>query len=277
VDILGPVSRSIAELISKGCPQGWKTLGFKDKSHIFDSSIISAVFEHCSTLENFRIELNLEFNSARIQKLLCSSPRLKRLDICPRDFGRGQLPEDWLMMADDICEDWVCLGLESFRCLIGGIPRPDVQTAVYSGEPLESELHDPEKYSRQQSRQVQEKVLAQLGRLTSLKDLTLGVDPKVNYGRCGSSCCDGVRHLPDEEYCIIMGLPFDIAHNHQSLSMALQDGLDQLRELKSLRRLQVDKMSLRIEDKEREWMKANWPECDGLWQDPFWTSRGYPA
>ncbi|GJJ67882.1 hypothetical protein EMPS_00228 [Entomortierella parvispora] len=160
VDIPVPLSPCICELISKGCRQGWKTLGFKGRSRLMNSSIVAAIFDQCPTLENFRIEMCTEFNSSQVQKLLFSSPKLKRLDVCPRSLARNQSVEESLMLASDIDNDWVCLGLESFRCLIGGIPRPDVRTGRYDNEPLESDLHVSKKYTMQQSRQVQEKILA---------------------------------------------------------------------------------------------------------------------
>lgn len=62
---------------------------------------------------------------------------------------------------------------------------------------------------------------------------------------------------------------------YQCLTMSLQDGLDELKVLKCLRRLTLEKMSLGMGQAEQTWMKENWPEYGRESRDNFWTSRGH--
>lgn len=57
--------------------------------------------------------------------------------------------------------------------------------------------------------------------------------------------------------------------------MSLQDGLDELQDLRCLRRLTLEKMSLGMGAAEQTWMKENWPEYGKESRDTFWTSRGH--
>ncbi|KAG0381171.1 hypothetical protein BGX24_008075 [Mortierella sp. AD032] len=66
---------------------------------------------------------------------------------------------------------WVCLDLETFKCQIGGVPRPDVKFRT-NGRPLTDPLHTSS--TPQQSLDIQQKIYTQLGRLTQLRELVLG-------------------------------------------------------------------------------------------------------
>ncbi|KAG0044034.1 hypothetical protein BGZ83_010731 [Gryganskiella cystojenkinii] len=265
---------AIAKLISKGSSRGWKTLGFHWLSETFGSQTVAAILEHAApTLENLRIGNPWKaFNSAAIQKLLCSAPNLRRFDMIPT-YGCGNL-EQYMLLADDIVnssESWACLELESFKCMIGGVPRPDIQQKTNSRPLTDIDLHNRDRYNLSQSRSVQRQVLAQLGRLTNLREITLGLDNVLRESEHHET------YWEDEEiegvYHNIGNL--QIGRQYQCLSMTLDCGLDELRGLGSLRRMYLDNMSHGQGPAEVEWMKTNCPDFGKNSVDSFWTDRGH--
>ncbi|OAQ23408.1 hypothetical protein K457DRAFT_25129 [Linnemannia elongata AG-77] len=279
------MSAQLARLISKGSggQKGWRTLGFQCQ-HVWydmlDSQIVNAILEQSATLENLRISAPSSFSSSAIQQLLCSAPNLKRLDILPSKLHTDYELEPYMLLAKDITEvksrEWVCLGLESFKCMIGGIPRLDLESRTNGWSLRGIEYHDPDRYTAHKSRFIQRKVLGQLGRLTNLRQITLGLEMDVDLGRCYDSCCyESGGSLSDEEYCVEMEADPDPGQQYACLTLTLEDGLDLLKDLKSLRRIRFEKMSHCMTDKEREWMKSNWPEYGKEYIDAFWTERGH--
>ncbi|KAG0045343.1 hypothetical protein BGZ83_009434 [Gryganskiella cystojenkinii] len=260
------VSRIVSSVRSE---TGLKTLGFRCEGNTAGPLTVAAVMQHSRTLENLRLTDSTAFSSSLIQKFLCSAPNLKRFDTIPYTVY-GEL-EPLSLMANDILdskEDWVCLGLESFKCLIGGIPRPDLREKS-NGRPLNGIYNDPNQYTWAQSQAIQRQVLGKLGGLVHLREITLGVDTvDTDPGNEETVECE----LDMEGVYFENGL-FQLGIQYQNLAMSLEDGLDRLQGLKSLRRLHVELMQLRIEEKEKRWMKANWPEYGKPSRDTFWTSR----
>ncbi|KAG0071734.1 hypothetical protein BGZ89_009608 [Linnemannia elongata] len=279
------MSAQLARLISKGSggQKGWRTLGFQSQSvryDMLDSQVVNAILEQCATLENLRISAPSSFSSSAIHQLLCSAPNLKRLDILPSELHTDYELEPYMLLAKDITEvksrEWVCLGLESFKCMIGGIPRLDLESRTNGWSLRGIEYHDPDRYTTHKSRFIQRKVLGQLGRLTNLRQITLGLEMDVNLGRCYDSCCyESEGFLSDEEYCVEMEADPDPGQQYACLTLTLEDGLDLLKDLKSLRRIRFEKMSHCMTDKERKWMMSNWPEYGKEYIDAFWTERGH--
>ncbi|KAG0052089.1 hypothetical protein BGZ83_003022 [Gryganskiella cystojenkinii] len=237
---------------------------------------VKAILEHAATLENLRISGCAAFDSQAIQTLLCTAPRLKRFDT----IATGVLSDvdSCVLLANDIIGvlpisstsnlGWVCLELESFKCKIAGIPRPDIQ-AKKNGRPLtDSEYHDPSRYNQRQSRWIQQRVLGQLGRLTKLREITLGQDIMVSS--CEVMMEDEIR---EDDYYDEENL--EIGHQYQCLTMTLEDGLDQLSGLKNLRRLCIEKISHGQKEAEKQWMKEHWPVFGKPTKDMFWSSRGH--
>ncbi|GJJ68367.1 hypothetical protein EMPS_00713 [Entomortierella parvispora] len=250
---------NLAMVLSKVPSPGWKTLGFKNLPKIGPLTV-SVILGNSATLENLRLTNCEAFDSKSIQKLLCSAPNLNRLD-CISASARYDL-ELYSLMSKDIVEsgeDWVCLGLEAFKCSIGGVPRPDI-TYRGNGSLLTSIYNDKTRFSTPESRTVRRQVLAQLGRLTKLQEITLGMDV-TEY-----SASDRVVHddgqAAGNEYDSPTGN--ERGYQYQCLTMSLQDGLDELRNLKCLRRLTLEKMSLGIGAAERTWMEENWPEYEKI-------------
>ncbi|KAG0377546.1 hypothetical protein BGX24_005904 [Mortierella sp. AD032] len=279
------LSAQLARLISKGsgAQKGWKTLGFQYQSVLYDmldSQVVNAILEQSATLENLRISAPSSFSSSAIQQLLCSAPNLKRLDIWPSKLRIDYELEPYKLLAKDITEvtskEWVCLGLESFKCMIGGIPRLDLESRANGWSLRGIEYHDPDQFTAHKSRSIQRKVLGQLGRLTNLRQITLGLEMDVDFGRCWDQCCyEQYGEMSDEEYCVEMESDPDPGQQYACLTLALEDGLDLLRELKSLRVIRLEKMSHCMTDKEREWINSNWPEYGKESRDVFWTERGH--
>ncbi|KAG0056673.1 hypothetical protein BGZ83_003916 [Gryganskiella cystojenkinii] len=232
----------------------------------------SAILNQSKTLENFRIHIDpyRGFPSAAIQKLLCTAPRLKRFDTIPSKHIRGVDPE--LFMAEDILgssEDWVCLDLESFKCMVGGIPRPDLKRRT-NGRRLKDELHDPSRYSQEQSRSIQRKILYQFSRLTKLRELSLGHDS------LGCKDWDPETGYYDEEddEDLINCAP-QTGYQYACLSMRLEDGFDLLKGLKSMRRMHLWRMEHGQGVEEEEWIKKHWPNYGNESRDDFFTVRGH--
>ncbi|KAK5816971.1 hypothetical protein F5H01DRAFT_342133 [Linnemannia elongata] len=279
------MSAQLARLISKGSggQRGWRTLGFQYQSvryDMLDSQVVNAILEQSATLENLRIGAPSSFSSSAIHQLLCSAPNLQRLDILPSELRIDYELEPYMLLAKDITEvpsrEWVCLGLESFKCMIGGIPRLDLESRTNGWSLRGIEYHDPDRYTAHKSRFIQRKVLGQLGRLTNLRQITLGLEMDVDFGRCWDQCCyEEYGEMSDEEYCAELESDPDPGQQYACLTLTLEDGLDLLRDLRSLRRIRFEKMSHCMTDKEREWMKSNWPEYGKEYIDAFWTERGH--
>ncbi|GJJ72647.1 hypothetical protein EMPS_05005 [Entomortierella parvispora] len=261
---------ALARVISSVASQGWKTLGFRFMSDRIGPLTVAAILQSCATLENLRLTNCVAFDSKSIQKLLCSAPNLRRFDSIS-DNVRDEV-EHYSLMAMDIVEsteDWVCLGLETFKCYISGVPRPDI-TSKNNGRPLTGIYNSGSRYSMLESTRIQRRVLAQLGRLTKLRYVTLGNDT-IDLQRV-----DGANMYEERmEGSYYSWETYEMGSQYQCLTMSLQDGLDELRNLKSLRWLSLEKMSLRMGEAERAWMTDNWLEYGKGPRDTFWTSRGH--
>ncbi|KAG0048441.1 hypothetical protein BGZ83_006598 [Gryganskiella cystojenkinii] len=235
----------------------------------------NAILEHAPTLENLEISGCEAFDSQAIQTLLCNAPRLKRFDTIATSPLTGA--DSCVLLTKDILsasssssqgQGWVCLELESFKCIIAGVPRPEIQ-AKRNGRPLtDSEYHNHDYYSLQQSRSIQRRVLAQLGRLTNLRELTLGQD------LLDSGFSFDLDHHRDGEYHY-KNKVLELGYQYECLNLTLQDGLNQLQGLKKLRRLFIEQMSHGQKESEKAWMQEHWPEFDKPTWDTFWTSRGH--
>lgn len=276
-------------------PCRWRTMGFKRLHRgLMDYGVVAAILDPrvCVNLENLLIDGCEAFGSAYIQALLCSAPRLKRFSSLPSAIETDQddeaLPiEAFMLKANDIVSsEWVCLELESFRCIIGGIPRPDVAERT-NGWKLLFDLNNPNLYSMEDSRVVQRQVLTQLGRLTQLRELSLGKDHvEVEVYRCRDFGCygdyycrfEGMNHqLDDEDYCRRYMIDYDPAQQYQCLALTLEDGLDLLEELRAMKKLEAECMNIQKGNKEIRWIEDNWPEFDHdeNWMELFWAERGY--
>ncbi|KAG0048148.1 hypothetical protein BGZ83_006845 [Gryganskiella cystojenkinii] len=240
----------------------WKTL-----SGMFGPLAMAAILEPktLSSLENVRFQYCSAFSSASIQKLLCSAPKLKRFDNYP-EFPTWEEKKALALMAKDIIEsseNW---------CLIGGIPRPELEFRT-NGRPLHDDpLNDPDLHSIMESQMIQRQVLSQLGRLTQLKEITLGLDTlDTDTGNHDLHILEGENEGAYFDYA-----DFQFQRQYTCLELSLESGLDRLQGLKNLRRLHVENMAVEIEGpQEKEWIKTHWPNFGQDARDRFWTQRGY--
>lgn len=274
-------------LLLEACREsGLKDFGFPcppEMKSVFGEKAARALLEHCETLENVRLDGCAWFPSALVQELLCSARRLKRFDAMSR-FRFSQM--DVIINAKDIMQSmsseergggekekergWVCLDLQSFKCRIGGVPRPDVLTRT-NGRPLTDPLHTSS--TSAESLHTQSLIYTQLGRLSKLRELVLGHhEVNMNY----------VMFLDEMdtegEYYDFYNASQDIqgGYQYECLDMRLQSGMDRLAGLKELRRVEVEAMAVGFfDDAEKAWVEGNWRKLDWTWKDGFWKDLGY--
>lgn len=147
--------------------------------------------------------------------------------------------------------------MEYLQLRIEEVPRPDV-VCRRNGDPvtiprdlLDNKDSDTQRYN------VQRWIYTQLGRLTGLQELILGVrkpDPKV-WKKAGLKKDVDLGSIASEERLKDV-YPMFIYH---SLEFSLKSGLKLLEGLKKLKVLDVWGTAHRIGIKELEWMRKNWP------------------
>ncbi|KAF9139518.1 hypothetical protein BGX30_007867 [Mortierella sp. GBA39] len=262
---------------------GLKDFGFpcppELKSLVFAEKAARALLKHSGTLENVRLDGCTSFSSELVQELLCSAPRLRRFDAMSR-FRFSQI--DVVLDAKDVARSmsgegvegeekgWVCLGLESFKCRIGGVPRPDVLTRT-NGRPFTGPLHTTS--TSAESLQIQQQIYTQLSRLTDLRELVLGHhEVNLNYVMfLDEMDTEGEYYDFDNPSQDIQG-----GYQYECLDMRLQSGMERLNALKALRRVEVEAMAVGFfEEPEQKWVEENWKKLDWNWRDGFWSDLGY--
>lgn len=196
-----------------------------------------ALLEHASTLEVVRLDMMPVMSSKSIQQFLCTARHLIVFDIGGHE--RDLDNEELFLDAHDVgSSDWVCTELEVFNCRIGGIPRPDI-TRQIAGRPATDFIKEG---TLQESLDLQRRVYSQLGRLTKLSKLILGVAVKSFWGK-------------------YEGGNQDQYWQHDCLAMTLESGLGLLKDLKELERVVLDDMEVSISlNEEKAWVKTNWPK-----------------
>ncbi|KAK3839448.1 MAG: hypothetical protein JOS17DRAFT_786091 [Linnemannia elongata] len=192
---------------------------------------------HASTLEVLRIDGMTSLTSEQINELLCCAPRLKELYL----FGDNMVTKGNCLNARDVVQSaWVCSNIEVFACRIRNIPRPDI-TRDIAGWPARDHTTGYDT-PQQESVELQRRVYRQLGRLTKLRELTLGFPIDVS---------DYANSLEDKEY----------HRQYDCLAMTLESGLDLLKDLKDLRVVGLEEMEVYSDgDKEQDWFTKNWPK-----------------
>ncbi|KAG0306251.1 hypothetical protein BGZ98_002717 [Dissophora globulifera] len=207
----------------------------------FGKKSVEALKDHFPTLEVFRAEA-ARFSSKDIQGLLCSSPRLKVFNILPKD-RRLSVDHSFLCLdANDASQaDWACTSLVVFGCPIVGIHRNN-ECCVLKEE------------DQKKSAALHNGVYSQLGRLTHLEELRMGIpydSENLNY------------HRHDKKY----------DRQYDCLSMSLESGLGLLSGLKNLRVVALEDMEVEIDgDNERKWIEEHWPKARVVTTDD-WTDR----
>ncbi|KAG0047455.1 hypothetical protein BGZ83_007514 [Gryganskiella cystojenkinii] len=251
--------KNLAELLTASTC-GWRTLRLKAISS-FENLTIERILGSASTLENLRIEATVRFPSKDIQKLLCTAPRLRRLYFL--NETPGILGNTFVLSALDMKDsEWACCEtLESLRLMIRNVPRPDINVRT----------DKQREWLRRNFPTISERtVYDQLSKLKNLRELVLeSAADKRLYGAAFYQLEQG----QEDTY-------FNSNHargfQYDCLGMSLKTGLDELRDLKELRRVGLERMAVRFDyAEERAWVKNNWPKFGQLEKDDFWEEQIY--
>ncbi|KAF9123447.1 hypothetical protein BGX30_001458 [Mortierella sp. GBA39] len=156
-----------------------------------------------------------------------------------------------------------------------GVPRPDVVCRV-NGTPLRpwmvEQLDDSRRY------EVQRWIYEQLGRMTELEELVLGM-----IDICLDDVGDYMPEEDDEDAEVFLTALEDGMEedgwlnrliNYQSLEFSLESGLELLAGMKMMMSLDVKATTHRIGVAELEWMHVHWPklkEIKGLVTERKWA------
>ncbi|KAG0270737.1 hypothetical protein BGZ95_001591, partial [Linnemannia exigua] len=221
-----------------------------------DSSVISAFLKHAPTLQFLNVGGSY-VNEETLQCLLCSCHSLKMFWTMSHDLGIEHTIESKLSALEVIKSPWVCNTLEVLKCKIASVPRPDIAVvhigdyfAMQSWSPTLLSQEPPEPSALQASRNIQRKVLMQLGQLIHLRTLCLGTSsyPYTN------------REYSQLQIKGIGTVIVDGTIQTDCLELSLESGLDELAGLKELEEIVVYRMAHRIGVEEVQWMVENWPK-----------------
>ncbi|KAG0296166.1 hypothetical protein BGZ96_010069 [Linnemannia gamsii] len=201
----------------------------------FGQSSVAALFDHASTIEAFHVE-NPGLSSANIHRFLCSASKLEEFDIRSetRPGALGDNSEACLKAADIDGANWACTSLKFFGCPIGGFTRSDFSENIHYGLPPWDHLENLDLHRR---------VYTQLGRLTYLRELLLGIRYETNHRDYSDTGRDADR------------IQFDC------LAMSLQSGLGLLCDLKELCEVGMKYMYVVFDQEERLWAAKHWPNA----------------
>ncbi|KAG0051469.1 hypothetical protein BGZ83_003754 [Gryganskiella cystojenkinii] len=291
----GASDHLIATLIESGSVSGWSTVSI-DVSGLQGTLPFQALLKHSATLENVHFHgLSSAFPSLMIQQLLTTSPKLKRFWSQVTEDNRGDEPK--LLVNDLLKRPWVCRSLVSFRCLISGVPRPDLKRTT-AGIRMRGPLHEG---TLEDAYAIQHEVYDQLANLTALQELGLGHQvysdeieleiAQTIYGNNNINSNDnddlveqeGEENEEEDEDGLEEGLQYEC------LSLSLESGFDRLSTLKDLRVFDFRNMSVPKfwSKQEQEWVKSHWKNLDPLYSsgrntwglkypDLFWREFGVP-
>ncbi|KAG0287621.1 hypothetical protein BGZ96_008478 [Linnemannia gamsii] len=283
----------LALLLSGASTRGWRTLIFKSKVNILGPESVNAILEHAApTLETIRFDYSgPSFKSQHVHQLLCTAPNLIRFVGL---VGDRAWEKDVELNAGDVFGgrnltkgNWACLSLETFKCKIVGIPRPDIETRT-NGRPLtDHPLHSDKIYTLEDSYRIQRQVYAQLGRLHKLRVLSLGSEYFFAQGNAGSVHDDDVERAADlrrlereSEGLYFSMAALQVGYQNECLSMTLASGMGLMSGLKDLRSVELDGMQVEggftWPELNRDWIRNSWPKwrAHQFW-DPFWEQFGY--
>ncbi|KAF9538297.1 hypothetical protein EC957_006946 [Mortierella hygrophila] len=256
---------------------GWKELRLPDMP-MFGTDALEAVMEHAETLEVFRFESSDvdEIQENAFLDLLCSARNLRRLEGIV-DRQRKRFTTEVMVHAQAAYlehfnggrdRSWV-LGpsMKHLQLRIEGVPRPDVVCRLNGSELMfqQTGLDPTLRFD------VQRWIYAQLGRMTGLEVLILGLQD-LSIGTMKFAGVDSSMDLVAmEEAALLHGIRM---FNYQSLEFSLESGLSLLAGLKELRVLDVRSTAHYIGIAELEWMQRNWPKLEtiiGLESDRRWS------
>jgi hypothetical protein len=256
----------------------WKEILLPDMDG-FGPKAFAVLMKNVRTrLEVLKVEGWGQLQGEDFMELLCSAQHLRRLE-GPADGKVRMDTTEFTMWAYSTFyqhthgkdRSWA-LGpsMEFLQIWIDDVPRPDV-ACLRSGDPISRDLEVPEGEGDAHLRyDVQRWVYTQLGRLTGLQELILGVkelDRQEFVER-------GVAHLAHDPVALEKALDDVPTFIYRSLEFSLESGLDMLAGMKELRFLDVKSTAHRIGVAELDWMHINWPKLKtirGLVSVREWT------
>lgn len=225
----------------------------EDKVPFYDTDR-ATFLKHALTLEELHVG-GSDFDDETVLAILRACPLLKILSATGElhDYRPGMEAE--LNAPEAVVFPWACGMLESFECKITRVPRPDlVVTEIglhLNGWVLTPPSQVPSHPNAlQESRDLQRKVLKQLGQLTRLRTLSLGtLGYSIHEPIYSQLEIKGIRTMIVEEAVQI-----------DCLELTLESGLDELVGLKDLEVFGAYQMAHRIGLPEVKWMVNNWPK-----------------
>ncbi|KAF8963555.1 hypothetical protein BGZ46_000946, partial [Entomortierella lignicola] len=240
----------ISQLINASA-NGWKKISLVSPG-AFGPLSRAALLKQATTLEDLRVLQCSGLDSCTIQELLCSASNLKRLHVLENQFWvKDPIHLD---VQDLIQSRWVCDKLEILKIKISGIPRPDLRVRT-NNRPLSGSLHEGD---MKHSHSIQRRVYSQLGALTCLKKLVLGSELDCDMGHHALQWTESESEGEYYDEKNIQAL-----RQYECLSFTLESGLDELRNLKALKILHLQRMSVGFGGaSEQEWVRENWPELE---------------
>ncbi|KAF9140742.1 hypothetical protein BG015_001523, partial [Linnemannia schmuckeri] len=268
--------KSISDILSSMRVQ-WREMSLPNLQELGPLSFATLMKHVTSTLEVLNVEGWGTVLKEDFLDLVCSAQNLRRLE-GPADGKMLVTMKDVVVSAvlgysehlEGKDRSWA-LGpsLEFLQLRIIDIPRPDI-VCYRNGDPFTS-LSDDLEGSRQLSQSIQQWVYTQLGRLTGLQELVLGVvdlDPEELANR-------GLEGFGLDSVAVEDALKDEFStYGYQCLEFSLRSGLEMLEGLKELRMLDVKATAHRIGVAELDWMHVNWPklkEIKGLVSAREWA------
>lgn len=256
----------------------WKEVYLPDMDD-FGTQAFAILMDSVRTrLEVLKVDGWGDVHGGQFLDLLCSAPHLRRLEGLADGKLRENTMESTMWAFAAFClhtyEGGRCWAMgPSMECLqiwLDDIPRPDL-VCRRNGEVISRSPMLPEGEGAEHLRyDVQQWVYTQLGRLTGLQELILGVkelDPKVLSRR-------GIAGLSVDPIALEDALRFVVpTFIYRSLEFSLESGLEMLVGLKELRVLDVKSTAHRIGVAELDWMHVHWPklkEIKGLISKREW-------
>ncbi|OAQ25135.1 hypothetical protein K457DRAFT_129237 [Linnemannia elongata AG-77] len=268
---------AIAELLQASV-SGWKVLRLPMMSR-FGSLALEALMESVETLEELRIGGCGQLRKNAILDLLCSAKKLRRLESVAdgerteeiielklhayeayKEHVEGQMDRTWALGPS----------VEFLQLKLLGVPRPDVWYNQCGGRLLD--LNEGMDVALRF--EVQQWIYTQLGRLTGVQELVLGItdfdqENLTNYG-----VDPALSAILDDTFEELLAEHDMHLFHYSSLEFSLKSGLGLLGGLKELRVLDVRKTAHRIGVEELEWMHENWPKLEkvkGLMSERRWA------
>ncbi|CAO3570494.1 unnamed protein product [Mortierella alpina] len=236
----------LADMICSGSVRGWRHMHLQGG----DLGPLSrqALLQRAWTLESLGLNFWDNLTSAEIQQFLCSASQLRKFvmePVLPSTSGR-------LHARDVIRSRWACQSLEVLKVVIDQIPRPDLGERT-NGRPLEGALH--EGASMEESFQIQQRVYEQLGGLSQLRMLDLGISMRAQEWN------DVIYEAEVESETVFLDLDRpQQGRQYECLSFTLESGLGWMAGLRKLEALQLQNMAVGFEHwEEQQWAEQNWP------------------